>query len=244
MGFNASLPEGWTAPSELVEALPRETRMAKGGVTLVLCALFLWTAVSLFFDFREAAQEMARTEALRRGSSRETTGEVMRVRRIRWYPDMLSYGFTANGVAQTGECSVSSEHYVKPGDTLPIRFLSSNPAISHPAAWEGPAPGWSMPCLGEMLFLVSGIWFICVLRRDHKLVAEGVPTAGVVRKCSFRGGGVWRAKYEFRTEDGRVAEGSCYSNRLEIGSTVCVLYLPRNPRLNTIYSGLTYRVAQ
>jgi hypothetical protein len=101
-----------------------------------------------------------------------------------------------------------------------------------------------MPCVGEMLFLVSGIWFICVLRRDRQLVAEGVPTAGVVRKCSFRGGGVWRAKHEFRTEDGRVAGGSCYSNRPEIGSSVCVLYLPQNPRRNKMYPVLTYRVAQ
>ena len=117
--------------------------MAKGGVTLVICALSLWSGVLLFFDLREAAQEMARTEALRRGSSRETTGEVTRVRRIQWYPDMVSYAFTGNGVAQTGECSVSFRHYVKRGDTLRIQRL----AIRLPG--RGPHPAGACRALAR-----------------------------------------------------------------------------------------------
>lgn len=245
MDSNVSLPKGWTAPSELTGALPRKTRMAPGGVQLVVLAtvFLLWGGTWLFFCCRGAAQEMARTAALRRGSSRETTGEVTWVSSRA--PHRLSYAFTANGVALTGECSLPSHLYFRRGDNLIIRFLPSNPAMNHPADWEGPAPDWWVPCVFAAFLALISTPLIVSLRRDRRLVAEGVPVGGVVLKCSPRGRGGWTAKYEFRTEDGRVAEGSsdCW-NRLEAGSAVCVLYHPQNPRRNKAYSAVTYRVAQ
>ena len=248
MDSNVSFPEGWTAPRELTEALPRKTRMARGGKQMAVGGtlfLLIGSALLLFY-FREPVQEMARTAALRRGS-RETTGVVTRVRSRYRNPDVVSYTFTANGVALTGECSVPNDHVagLREADPLPIRFLSSNPAINHPAAWEGPDPHWWVPCVFSMVFPACGFVLIIGLRRDRRLLAEGVPTAGVVTKRSRGSRGGYAMEYQFRTEDGRVAEGSggCW-NRPEIGSTVCVLYLPQNPRRNKAYSELTYRVAQ
>ena len=199
----------------------------------------------LLFCFRAAAQEMARTAALRGGSS-EVTGMVTRLRSGR-STLTVSYGFTANGVAFTGECSVPTGHMagLREADPLPIRFLSSNPTVNHPAAWEGPDPGWWVPCIFAAVFPACGIVLIIGLRRDRQLLAEGVPTAGVVTKRSLGSRGGYAMEYQIRTEDGRVAEGSggCW-NRPEIGSTVCVLYLPQNPRRNKAYSALTYRVAE
>jgi hypothetical protein len=245
-----SCPEAfldWTPPRELTGALPRKT-LAKGGVPLgVFAALSIFgSSVLLFSEFREESQELARTAALSRGSSRETVGEVTRF----WYkrrgsPAVVSYVFPANGVAHTGECSLPQQLHFRRGDNLIIRFLTSNPAINHPAAWEVPKRNWWVECASWMLLPVGAIWLFGFLRRDRQLLAEGVPTAGVVLSCSRWGSrGVWRVKYQFRMPDGRVAEGSSYSDRSEIGSTICVLYLPQNPRRNKVYSGLSYRVAQ
>jgi hypothetical protein len=55
----------------------------------------------------------------------------------------------------------------------------------------------------------------------------------------------WWVEYQFRTEDGRTVKGGGWpENRLEIGATICVLYLPQNPRLNQPYPMSYYRVAQ
>jgi hypothetical protein len=248
MGSNVSFPEGWTAPMELTGALPRKTRMATEGIKEFVFAtmLLLCGSALLLFCFREPAQEMARTAALRRGS-RETTGVVTRLWSKGRSGEMVSYTFTANGVAFTGECSVPVGHLagLREADPLPVRFLSSNPTINHPAAWEGPDPRWWVPCVFSMVFPACGFVLIVGLRRGRQLLAEGVPTAGVVTKRSLGSRGGYAMEYQFRTEDGRVAEGSggCW-NRPEIGSTVCVLYLPQNPRRNKAYSELTYRVAQ
>jgi hypothetical protein len=248
MDSNVSFPEGWTAPTELTGALPRKTRMARGGKQMAVggTLFLLCGSAVLLFCFREPAQEMARTAALRRGSS-ETTGVVTRQWSKGRSGEMVSYTFTASGVAFTGECSVPIGHLagLREADPLPIRFLSSNPAMNHPAGWEGPDPDWWVPCVFSAVFPACGIVLIIGLRRDRQLLAEGVPTAGVVTKRSRGSRGGYAMEYQFRTEDGRVAEGSggCW-NRPEIGSTVCVLYLPQNPRRNKAYSELTYRVAQ
>lgn len=247
MDSNVSFSEGWTAPTELTGALPRKTRMTRGGIKMVVGAtLFLLGGSTLIlFYFCWTAQEMARTVALRRGSS-EATGVVTRLWKAR-STQMMSYAFTANGFALTGECSVPVDHLagLREADPLPVRFLSSNPAMNHPAAWEGPDPDWWVPFVFSAVFPACGIVLIVGLRRDRQLLAEGVPTAGVVTRRSRGSRGGYAMEYQFRTENGRVAEGSggCW-NRPEIGSTVCVLYLPQNPRRNKAYSELTYRVAQ
>ena len=247
MGFDVALPEGWTAPRELTGALPRKTRMASGGVTLVVgAAVFLLLgSACLFVVFGMAAQEMARTAELRRGS-REATGVVTELRLGRGAVE-VSYTFTADGTAFMGKCYVPAAHRagLLVAGAIPIRFLSSNPAMNHPAEWEGPDAGRWVPggVVGTFIALI-GVPLIIQLRRDRQLVAEGVAAAGLIVKCSPRAKGGWDAKYQFRRQDGRVARGSSYSDRLEVGSTVCVLYLPQNPRRNKIYSGLSYRVAQ
>lgn len=251
MDFDVSFPESWTAPSELMGPLPRKTRNARGGLGvfgLLVFASFLWISSLSVFEFREESQEIARTEALRRGSSRETVGEVTRWwSKRRTSPAMVSYVFTANGVALTGQCSLPRHMYFRRGDNLIIRFLSSNPAINHPAAWEVPKRNWWMEFVSWMVLPVGAIWLFWFLRRDRQLLAKGVPTAGVVLRCSFRipaYGDVRWVKYKFRMLDGKVAEGGCLSSRWEIGSIICVLYLPHNPRRNKMYSALAYRVAQ
>lgn len=250
---NVSFPEGWTAPPELTGALPRKTRLSNDGIVTVMVATVFLLAVIAFvlWGSIQTAKQMAQMAALSR-EGLQTTGEVRRL----WHSGPLmttpwvSYVFTANGVAFTGKSSVPKHLWngLREAGPLPIRFMHSNPAINHPAAWEGRAnlDRWLLPCAFLVLPFTAfiGTKVMIPLRQDRQLVAGGMPAAGVILKCYGGGRGGWGATYQFRTEDGRLAEGSSScGNRLEIGSTVCVLYSPQDPKRNHLYSALLYRVA-
>jgi len=200
----------------------------------------------------QAAKQKAQVAALGREGV-QATGEVRRL----WFSGLLMttpwvrYAFTANGAAFSGASSVPKDlwHGLREADTLPIRFLPSNPAINRPAACQGMAnpDWWVAPCVFLFVLFTAfiGTRVMIPFRRDRQLAAEGMPGAGVVVKCYGGGRGGWMTNYKFRSLDGAVAEGSGASpNRLEIGSAVCVLYLPQNSRRNHLYSTLLYRVAR
>lgn len=251
---NVSFPDGWTPPPELTGPLPRKTRLSNDGMATALVAT-VFLLVFMAFAARtaiHAAKQKAQMEALGR-EGLPATGEVKRL----WYSGLLMttpwvrYTFTANGAAFTGASSVPEDlrRGLREADPMPIRFLPSNPAVNRPAACDGlgDPDWWVLPCV--FLFIPFTAFIVTramiPFRQDRQLAAEGVPAAGVVVKCYGGGRGGWMTNYQFRTQDGGVAEGrGACPNRSEIGSTVCVLYLPQNSRRNHLYSTLMYRVAQ
>jgi hypothetical protein len=240
-------PEGWTAPTELMGPLPRRTRMSLRGAAVAAAsvgALAFAVAVAVQYNF-DRARLAARTAVWRRESI-ETTGRVTRVwSRCKLCTPMASYAFTVDGVAYTGQCPVPASRRagLRQDGPLSIRYLASNPAINHPAAWawdEGP----SGEGIGAAILLVlQVIATLLLLRRNRRLVAEGVPTVGVVTKSYSRRGAGPRVDYQFRTRDGNVATGTGRSDAA-VGTPICVLYLPREPRRNRSYPVPGCRVAQ
>jgi len=191
------------------------------------------------------SRETARAAIFRRESS-AATGAITRVRSGR-HTDMVLCAFAANGINFTGEWYATTGHGagLREGDTLPIRFLPSNPAINHPAAWEGPGSTWFVPYLYGAILSAIGITLVSQFRRDRQLLAEGVATAGVITEGHRRGKYGYHTKYQFRTKDGRLVEGSGYRRkRSERGATVCVLYLSQDPQRNAPYPVRMYRLAQ
>jgi hypothetical protein len=138
---NVSFPEHFAAPPELAGPLPRKTRMTGAGMAPVFMGVVFLIGGSAWFlsCFPAAVQQIARTEVLRR-DSRQTTGVVTRLIKKGRGEILMNYAFTAGGVSFTGECYVPWEHWsgLQEAGPLPIRFLPSNPAANHPAAWEGP----------------------------------------------------------------------------------------------------------
>jgi hypothetical protein len=191
--------------------------------------------------------QVTRTAALRR-EGLDTTGEATRLWSSgsdRSKTPMMSYAFTIDGAAYTGECSVPDaiRAEFRQGRRLPIRYLASNPAINHPAAWDDEST-----LSGRQALLVAtpaallGIVFLTQLLRQRRLVAEGVPTAGVVARC-YRSGRSWAVDYQFHTNDGNLAKGTSKGNAA-VGTPICVLYLSREPRRNRSYPVPGYRVVQ
>jgi len=255
MDPDISFPEGWTAPLELTGALPRETSLSDEGSTTAMVAtvLILVAVAAAIWAGIHAVKQMAHTAALRR-EGLQAAGQVTKLRAGRsstpwdsksgWW---VSYGFTANGIALTGESRVPSRllDSLRLLGPLPIRFLPSNPAINHPAAWEESAlSSWAWLAVAAVP-AAFGILLLAPFRGQRQLVIEGVPTAGVITKCSSGSRGVWSVEYQFRPAYGSVVKGHTGdTSRLEAGATICVLYLPKNPRLNQSYPVRYYRVAQ
>jgi hypothetical protein len=91
-----------------------------------------------------------------------------------------------------------------------------------------------------------GMMFFQQLRLGRRLVAEGTPAVAVITKCfPGKGRSGISIKYEFRTIDGRVINGSSgYDSLQKTGTSICVLYLVRDPKQNHPYLSLNYYVAQ
>jgi len=246
MDPEVSFPEGWNAPAELTGALPRETRISEDGIwAAARAAFFLLAAFAIvLLGCKMEARKMANRAALRR-DGREAIGEVTELRHRLEGMYTVSYAFDVNGVVFTGMASAPADvgGGLRKALPLTVRFLPSNPGINQPAAWEAPVLSDWFTFAIALMPAVAGIFVLTQLRRQRQLVAEGVPTAGVVTKRSRNSKGLWCVFYQFRTEDGRVAKGSDTAC-LEIGVTTCVLYLPQEPSRNQRYLGSWYRVAR
>jgi hypothetical protein len=175
----------------------------------------------------------------------ETKGEIARLwTRDRGRVPMVGYAFTANGVRLTGEASVPSNLWagIQKAGFLPVRYVPSNPAINHPAAWEANTdPVW-MPIVFPAMLAVGGAFLLWKLHRQSEIVAEGVPAPGTVTRCIRLKNG-WIVRYQFGLKNGTVVNGRDRTHKkVEAGTPVCVLYRADNPARNLLYPGCTHRV--
>ena len=243
---NVSFPENWSPPPELARALPREVRRSGRGTFLVVMALvFLIAAIPLVLVVRNAAaQESARAESLRK-EGREATGEIVRLWNTgKSSTPMVTYAFTAGGRRFRGESSVPGRFWdgLQRAGFLPIQFLPADPNINHPLAWQEDLPPAWLPFALPAILMGCALALLASHRREAALAAVGLATAGVVTRCHRVKGG-WSARYWFRTREGAIMKGSSLTKRAqEIGATVCILYLPENPRRNQIYPLRFYKV--
>jgi len=245
MDTPVSFPESWTAPRELSRALPREVRMKGRGIfQATMAALLLVASIPLSLWMQnQNAERAARVERLR-VEGQEAQGEIARL----WHEGksstpMVGYAFSAGEVRFHGQSSVPGRLWdgLRKAGFLPVRFLPADPNINHPAAWDERAdPAWPAFVVPAML-VAGGLVLLYILRRQAAVVAEGLPAPGIVTGC-YRVKGGWMVRYRFRTKDGTIAKGSSQSHKMEIGATVCVLYLQQNPRRNLMYPACLYRV--
>ena len=240
------IPENWTPPRELTRSLPRETQLtARGRFMLVMSWMFLLAAVPLYVWMHNDVVQKTQRNTLLRTQGQEVNGEISRL----WSGDrgrehMVGYAFTANGVRLRGEASVPADKWagIQKTGFLPVRYLPSNPAINHPAAWETSTNIW-LPLIAPAILAAGGAFLFWTLRRQNQLTAEGVAAPGVVVRCVRVKNG-WMVRYQFRVKGGAIEKGRSQTNRkFEAGAPVCILYRSDNPRRNDLYPGCSYRVA-
>ena len=131
----------WTPPQELMGALPRKTRLTGHGVFAFVLALAMMPgAIFTFVGFRMAQSESNELNEKLRTQGREATAKIVRLWRTegRGATDMVAYAFSAGAARVHGECEVPLRLWagLHNGADLPVRYLPSDPAVNHPAAWE------------------------------------------------------------------------------------------------------------
>ena len=241
-----AIPENWTPPRELTRALPRETQLtARGKFMLIMAWIFLIAAAPLYVWMRNGIVQKSAGNEVLRTQGQEANGEITRLwRRDRGRQGMVGYAFTVNGVRLRGESPVPASQWdrIQKVGFIPIRYLPSNPAVNHPAAWEAATdPTW-LPLVFPAIMIGGAGFLFWNLHRQSQLTAEGTPAAGVVTRC-FRIKNGWVVRYRFRVKDGTTANGRDRTYRkIDAGAAVCVLYRAENPRRNQLYPGCMYKV--
>jgi hypothetical protein len=226
-----------------VRSSPAGVRSAFVAAVVVAVAL----AGTSWFSM-QGVQQFHNRAALRRDSI-EVTAQVSGFSHRGRHGGILvvNYSFVINGMPIAGKADVPKqlETDVQESSTLPVRYLPANLAMNHPAAWEASAYSVVVPLMCPILPVAIGIMMLVSDHKERRLLAEGLPAIATITESYFNRKIGYVAKYEFRTTDGGLEIGSStFDDSQQVGCTLCVIYLPRNPRRNLPYPLFDYRIDQ
>jgi hypothetical protein len=232
---------------ELARPVPRTVRVTGTGWANValLMVIFGVAAASLVYVSNSALHVYTTRNTLRTAAS-ETMGQITRewTSGKRSSTQHIGYAFEVNGTTYSGEAIVPGTIWesLKSEGTVNIKYSPSDPRINYPADWEDSIEGTLSPLIFVAMLSIFGLVLSKLLRTQYRLVAEGLPAlARVTERVMGRRGFV--LKYEFQTEGGGIAKGSCSEEeRREVGSTISVIYLPNSPRTSKLYPIPTFKV--
>jgi hypothetical protein len=225
-------PRNWTPPVELQAPPPRPVSR-RGQIGVLLLALILTAAFCGYLAWAAAGEDQ-RLARLRSGSR-----TVLATVTTTSYGGKVRYEFPFRGQTIAGSANGSRRQIraLRRGAPLAVRFLPSDPQINHPEAWT-PLRSTSWRAAAGMGVL-SLLLLLCAsrVRREAEVLANGVPTPGLVLETSPRDRtGYIELRYRFTAGAGEVLDGSGRT-RFEVpaGATVCVVFLPADPRCNVVY---------
>jgi hypothetical protein len=232
--------ENWTPPDGLGYSSLRPVRLTGSGIVLlVMAGAMLLGAVAAGIGLGTTAKRQAKDHRLLQEQGVNTDARITRLWRSgdKNQQHLVSYRFTVQEREYVARKGVPSRIWqtLRAGSTLPVRFLPSNPKVNHPTEWDDtPMPNW-VPYLVSGELAVIAVVLAILLRKQVRLLTEGRPAPGIVTgHRRTKNGTVIR--YEFQLMNGATAKGRGQSRRPPaIGSPVCVLYDPENPRRNAPY---------
>ena len=232
--------ENWTPPDGLGYSSLRPVRLTGSGIALlVIAGAMLLGAVAAGIGLGTTARRQAKDHRLLQEQGVNTDARITRLWRSgdKNQQHLVSYRFTVQEREYVARKGVPSRIWqtLRAGSTLPVRFLPSNPKVNHPTEWDDtPMTNW-VPYLVSGELAVIAVVLAILLRKQVRLLTEGRPAPGIVTgHRRTKNGTVIR--YEFQLMNGATAKGRGQSRRPPaIGSPVCVLYDPENPRRNAPY---------
>jgi hypothetical protein len=232
----------WTAPDGLGYSGLRPVQLSGAGIALAaLAAIFVVGGLVLGnFLWNKSRRQTAEREQLDRDGVR-AEATIVRLWRSgdKENTPRMTYRFEIGGQVVTGSTGVPEKTWsaMHTGDSIPVRYLPLNPAINHPEAWTGSSTPVFVAVLVPGMFVGLAVLFGAMILRQMRLLSEGRPARGVVVKTRRSDKNVV-VTYEFPVMSGAVRKGRSSTSRRNtpaVGSVVCVMYDPDNPRRNGIY---------
>ncbi len=234
------MTENWTPPYGLGYSSLRPVQLTGSGIAMVVLAVALVLgAIAAGVGLGTTAKRQAQEHRLLSQQGVNTEAQITRVWRTGGEDQqhLVSYRFTVEERAYVARKKVPSRIWktLRAGSSLPVRYLPSNPKVNHPTEWsDSPMPNW-VPYLVFAALVGTASALAMLLRKQMWLLTEGRPAPGIVTgHRRTKDGTVIR--YEFTLLNGATAKGRGQSRRPPaIGSQICVLYDPENPRRNAPY---------
>jgi hypothetical protein len=232
----------WQAPDGLGYSGMRPVRLKAAGYFLVsMAAIFLVASLVLgTYLWNKSQREQADRQKLESEGARvEATIERLWRSGDKENTPLMSYRFEVDGRVVRGSTPVPRERWrrFRPGDPVAVRYLASNPAINHPADWRmGVTPAF-VAFLVPAMFIGFAVLMGVMVSRQSRLLSEGRPAPGIVVKTR-KADKQMVVSYEFRLLSGAVRKGHSSANKRSVpavGSVICVIYDPDNPRRNAVY---------
>ena len=236
-------PNNWEPPDGLGYSSLRPVQLSRHGIALtVLGVVFLIGAPVLGMLVFQQSNKAGNKRSLLRQEGVATTAVITRL----WGTGgkdnrhMVQYRFAAENRDVEGKAQAPFRIWkgFVTGAGIPIRFVPAQPEVNHPSEWElSQVPMWVALLPGGILLLPSVVFFI-LIRKQMRLLSEGRPAPGTVTRIKRTDKAVI-VYYDFTLLSGAVMKGRSGGGRwrpaLGVGSPVCVLYDPENPRRNAIY---------
>lgn len=255
MGFSTDKTNTWEAPAELQTSTPRRVQLTRLGMTTnILAGVIAVVAVTLTgFMMNQAEADATRWKAWQADATpvrgqitymRQTISGKNRVYRVEYsYPvGNLTYG-------GAGRVDQREWKYMREGDSIRVFYRRGQPGQSWISGHEPKGmPWWVAPLTGTAM-LIGPVLMMWNLRRQRRLLEEGLPAKATVTRVSLvrqqKGPPVYRVSYSFQTENGESLTGRSQS-RTEApseGTAITILYLPNNAKRNAQYPLCMVRVA-
>jgi hypothetical protein len=244
------LRRNWRPPEGLERSRPRRVSLTGSGkVVVALAVLLAAAAATAWIALQVIARKQAEEQSLLQTRGVDAEGRVTRLWRSgdkshqRW----VAYEFTAQGRAFAGRSKARKEFWngLSVGAPLTVRYFPGDPQLNYPSGHPPEQiPSWLPHLIALSLLLTTGL-IMWKVRRERWLLEEGRAAPGVVTEHRrTQHGKIYR--YEFSLLSGGTARGSGPPGRKPpaIGTAVCVLYDPDNPRRNTPYPLPLVRLAR
>jgi hypothetical protein len=234
------MTDNWTPPDGLGYSTLRPVQLTGAGIAmLVVAGAMLLGAVAAGIGLGTTARRQAQEHRLLSEQGVSTEAQITRVWRTGGEDNqhLVSYRFTVQERAYVARKKVPQRIWqtLKVGSSLPVRFLPSNPKVNHPTGWDDtPMPPWAPYLVFAAMVAVASV-LAMLLRKQMQLLTEGRPAPGTVTSHRRTKDGTI-IRYEFQLLNGATAKGRGQTRRPPaIGSQICVLYDPENPRRNAPY---------
>ena len=238
--------KSFVPPSELTGSRPRDVRLTAAGLFLHFIAVALLVgAVVLTAVLSQVSTSESAARAAFRQESVETAAEVTRLWRESGDSKQpwVAYRFDANGVFVEGRAEIKIGRWrsLKTGESIPIRYLPSDPEINLIAGRQPSAlPLFVPPVVGGLMVGV-GLLMLASVNGQRRLLADGRAAPAIVtavHKHKSSHGTTHRSlKYSFRLLNGAIASGKsdAPSKPPEVGGVICIVYDPDRPGRNRRY---------